>query len=235
MGSGRRIQLAAAFAAIATFLGAETVFGQAYKCKDTKGRVTYSDAPCLGQDTSTVNTTGNTVDGSADRARASRSEEANLGSRGSQASSGMTDQQRQDRIRELEIESKRMGNSPQQRTAAKREIEALKRGSATQLTPAETEKREDLYKDAGRTDPSTRQRAARELKEQTDRYESPEYLREQEVKRQQARDRVSNISSCDAAGCVDTQGRRYNKGAGSTYFRSDGKACQQVGQQLHCN
>lgn len=230
-----RNDVLAAFVVLLSCAFPDDAFAQAYKCKDAKGRITYSDAPCLGQDASVVSTTGNTVDGSADRAKAARSESSASGSVGSPSGGGMTDQQRQDRIRELEIESKRMGNTSQQRTAAKREIEALKRGSGDQLTPTERERREDLYKDAGRAEQSTRQKAAREMKEQTDRYESPEYLKEQEAKRQQARDRISNIASCDPAGCVDTQGRRYNKGAGSTYFRADGRTCQQIGQQLHCN
>jgi hypothetical protein len=143
----------------------------------------------------------------------------------------MTDQQRQDRIRELEIESKRMGNSSQQRTAAKREIEALKRGSADQLSPSEREKREDSYKDAGRVEQSTRQKAARELKEQTDRYESPEYLRQQEIERSNK----GIVASCDPGGCNDTKGRRYNRGAGNTLIRvEDKKICTVGGTQIQC-
>jgi len=153
----------------------------------------------------------------------------------------MTEQQRQDRIRELEIESKRMGNSPQQRTAAKREIEALNRGSATQLTPAELEKREDLYKDAGRVDERTRWKSQRKLEEQTDKYESPEFLKEREAKREEAKRKAAAaasaaavITTCDPGGCWDSLGRRYN-GSGATMIRSDGRSCQRVGNQFQCN
>tara|TARA_R110002049_G_scaffold188251_7_gene356610 strand:- start:3013 stop:3474 length:462 start_codon:yes stop_codon:yes gene_type:complete len=43
------------------------------------------------------------------------------------------------------------------------------------------------------------------------------------------------ITNCDTAGCWDNLGNRYNKAAGDTYFRSDGKACQGVGGSMNCN
>jgi len=43
------------------------------------------------------------------------------------------------------------------------------------------------------------------------------------------------VTNCDTGGCWDTQGRRYNNGAGDTKFRSDGKTCQQVGPNMICN
>lgn len=45
----------------------------------------------------------------------------------------------------------------------------------------------------------------------------------------------SNITSCDGSGCWDTNGTRYNKGAGNTYFPSTGGSCQNVGGQMQCN
>ena len=45
----------------------------------------------------------------------------------------------------------------------------------------------------------------------------------------------SVITNCDAAGCWDNLGGRYNKGAGNTYFPSGGGACQSVGGQMMCN
>lgn len=42
------------------------------------------------------------------------------------------------------------------------------------------------------------------------------------------------VTNCDAAGCWDTSGTRYNRSAGG-FFRQDGRACQQVGNELHCN
>lgn len=44
----------------------------------------------------------------------------------------------------------------------------------------------------------------------------------------------SNITSCDAGGCWDNLGNRYN-GTGSTLFRTDGKTCNRVGGMLQCN
>lgn len=45
----------------------------------------------------------------------------------------------------------------------------------------------------------------------------------------------SVITNCDQTGCWDNQGGRYNQGAGSTYIRNDGRACQSVGGQMICN
>ncbi len=43
------------------------------------------------------------------------------------------------------------------------------------------------------------------------------------------------MTNCDGAGCWDTQGTRYNRAAGNTYFPSSGGSCQSVGDQMQCN
>lgn len=43
------------------------------------------------------------------------------------------------------------------------------------------------------------------------------------------------IVNHDPAGAWDTGGNRYTKGAGTTYFRSDGKVCQQLNTGMQCN
>lgn len=44
----------------------------------------------------------------------------------------------------------------------------------------------------------------------------------------------SMITNCDAGGCWDNLGGRYNRGAGDTYFGPSGSACQMVGTQMIC-
>jgi len=44
----------------------------------------------------------------------------------------------------------------------------------------------------------------------------------------------TNITTCDAGGCWDNLGNRYN-GNGQTLFRTDGKVCQRAGTVLICN
>lgn len=45
----------------------------------------------------------------------------------------------------------------------------------------------------------------------------------------------AGIASCDAGGCWDTNGLRYNQGAGSTYIPANGgHACQMIGGQMNC-
>lgn len=45
----------------------------------------------------------------------------------------------------------------------------------------------------------------------------------------------NSITNCDGAGCWGSNGTRYNKGAGNTYFPSTGGVCQSVGGQMQCN
>lgn len=42
------------------------------------------------------------------------------------------------------------------------------------------------------------------------------------------------ITGCDANGCRDAAGNRYN-GWGQGMIRSDGKLCQQIGNLMHCD
>lgn len=45
----------------------------------------------------------------------------------------------------------------------------------------------------------------------------------------------SVITNCDAGGCWDNHGKRYNSGGGPTHIRQDGKVCQRVGAMMQCN
>ena len=45
----------------------------------------------------------------------------------------------------------------------------------------------------------------------------------------------SSITNCDSAGCWGSDGTRYNKAAGNTYFPSTGGSCQNIGGQMQCN
>ena len=43
------------------------------------------------------------------------------------------------------------------------------------------------------------------------------------------------ITNCDSTGCWDSNGQRYNRGAGATHFPANGgPACQLVGGQMIC-
>lgn len=45
----------------------------------------------------------------------------------------------------------------------------------------------------------------------------------------------STVNNCDSSGCWGSDGTRYNKGAGATYFPSTGGSCQYIGGQMQCN
>ncbi len=44
----------------------------------------------------------------------------------------------------------------------------------------------------------------------------------------------SMITSCDAGGCWDNLGNRYNRGAGGTHFPATGGSCQLIGGMMRC-
>lgn len=44
-----------------------------------------------------------------------------------------------------------------------------------------------------------------------------------------------SITSCDAGGCWDTSGNRYNNAAGGNFIRQDGSFCTRSGPTLNCN
>jgi hypothetical protein len=44
----------------------------------------------------------------------------------------------------------------------------------------------------------------------------------------------SVITSCDPAGCFDSQGNRYNRTGTGNFTRRDGATCLRVGSELRC-
>jgi hypothetical protein len=216
-----------------------------YKCADDKGKVTYSDAPCMGKVQSTIKATGTSGYGSAEAeaiqkkkdqqeleqqlqlqqnpgfntpsSRAPIDQKAASGGAGRDeqkpAPSAASREAMENRIRELEMETKRQGNTKEQRIAAQRELDALQRGSAQKLDAKDLQRREDLYKDAGSLDKEKRRAAERALEAQTDRYESEDYLK----RRAADKDRV----------------KREEEQAQKDAPRS--RSCSPVGGQMVCN
>lgn len=45
----------------------------------------------------------------------------------------------------------------------------------------------------------------------------------------------THITNCDAGGCWDNMGTRYNQGAGPTHIRQDGQVCQAIGGMMQCH
>jgi hypothetical protein len=42
------------------------------------------------------------------------------------------------------------------------------------------------------------------------------------------------VTSCDAGGCWDGGGTRYNNAAGNVYLNNAGKTCHQIGSTMQC-
>lgn len=55
------------------------------------------------------------------------------------------------------------------------------------------------------------------------------------IKEAGRRRRTATLTTCDAAGCWDAAGQRYNRAAGpGNFFRQDGAPCRAVGNQVDC-
>lgn len=66
-------------------------------------------------------------------------------------------------------------------------------------------------------------------------YEREQAERER-VAAQLREERINRLNNCNASGCWDEKGRRYNRtGDGTAFVRADGKTCRQVGANVNCN
>lgn len=162
-----------AVAIIATSFGG-AVWAQTYKCKDEKGRTTYSDTPCQGTSRSVVSTQPNSA-GSAgadvdrqlrnveslnSRIDANAPETGNE-SRASSPRSAMSKAERAERIRSLELDAGRMGLTAKQRQAATREANRLRAEEQGELSSSDRAERiRNAEMEAGRLGNTREQRRA---------------------------------------------------------------------------
>lgn len=194
-------------------LAASTTSAQAqvHRCKGTDGKLVYSDAPCTPHATGgAIKLHENSIDTSTDRER-----------------------------NERYLQQRRQEEHEQQRTTA----------PAAGAAQADSNRDSPACRLAIRN-ANTQGSTATPAKIDNDRAEA---IREcgfnpwpgktaseidAENRRSRAIDRAARrhpglITTCDASGCWDTLGNRYN-GTGSTLFRTDGSTCRRTGNTLQC-
>lgn len=197
--------LACAAIISAALLSPAVVFSQVYKCVDANGKTTFSDQGCATSDSAT------TVD---------------IGRVNTQDSSQYQQRILDDRLERSQPKQKVRvtvvgdGRSDQRKRMQDAYCKAAltKHKGAHGLTAAQLSAA-SACAGVGSSQSNDNQRSS---------YSAPPV-------QYQATPPPSHITDCDGTGCWDNQGGRYNKAAGSTYFRQDGKACQSIGGQMQCN
>lgn len=206
-----------ALALLAMICFSATAHAQVYKCKeDGSGKITYSDVPCHGKNTGRdVAVRDNTLDTSGSREQALRREVRELqermdsyDSRAGRSQYGRT---------QADLQGERADSVACERAKRSLEIEA---GSMTRNRSTVASKEAAMRSACGLREP--------------DRIE----IHNEHHGRSAARVHRPNpgvITQCDAGGCWDSAGGRYNKGAGNTYFPAGGGgACQMIGGRMQC-
>lgn len=198
---------ALAYAAIisATLLSSSAVFSQVYKCVDANGKTTFSDQGCA------TNHSATTVDiGRVNTQDSSQYQQRILDDR-------LKKSQPTQKMRVTVVSDDRSDQNKRMQDAYCKAALTKHKGAhgltAAQLSAA------SACAGVGASQPNYNQKSN---------YSAPPV-------QHQATPPPSHITNCDSAGCWDNQGGRYNKAAGSTYFRQDGKACQSIGGQMQCN
>ena len=252
-----------ALLAACAILMAGTASAQVFKCTNEAGKTVYSDAPCAHRaqqlDPNKLNT--NTLDGSyhrraADQDRAARQvRSAPDPYQSNQATDAPRDQAEPRavcptafEIRNMETSANSITQGSKERDFLQAEVaraKACRQGGAT-YSRESWRALEDAQRQQNRIDNSERKAARRTAEEihlsngsqgvQQGVLLDRENEAKDEARRKARRHNVPPIiMSCDAGGCWDDFGNRYNHAGGGNLFRQDGRFCMRTGSDLMCN
>lgn len=165
---------------------------QVMKCVGPDGRVTYSDRVCEGNQKPSVvyvDPNAGSIDGNAYlreahvRRQMDRPAAPPVASYRSSQSGGMSDFERQQRIRSLEVDINSPGTSTEARRAAREELSRIHRGVVEQRSAADEQRMRNLQVDLNSIDANTRRSAERQMEQMNDRYESTAHIQVREAQR----------------------------------------------------
>lgn len=211
----RKSKLAAIAICMVISLSPALAAAQITKCVDAGGNVTYSDRGCDNGNSSKVKISDNTTDGTQYRKSVIRqkSQAATQAyqAENQQSTPSQDNYEQEARERSLGIDAKSRKYSATQIKAMQ---EAMKMPDSRNLildikrgkyTAAELRAKFNLPND------------------------SPA-----KVNANMPASAPGVITNCDPSGCWDSNGLRYNKGTGTTYFSASGSSCQLIGGQMQC-
>ncbi len=195
---------------VAALLSPAIAFSQVYKCVDANGKTTFSDQGCAGNNSVT------TIDiGHVNTQDSSQYQQSILDDRFERA-------QPKKKMRVTVVGDGRQGD---QQARARKD---LCKEANTPYTGAQNKQLTARQRDMAAG--CSAGRSTDEIIDISNRHK----LSASTPSPQTAASGPAQITSCDAAGCWDTQGQRYNHSVGPTHFRQDGRICEQVGQQMQC-
>lgn len=240
-----------------------TASAQVFKCTNEAGKTVYSDAPCSHRaqqlDPNKLNT--NTLDGSyhrraADEHRAARQARLEPAPQQPNQALGAPSAQPGERtvcptaleIRNMETSANSITQGSKERDFLQAEVaraKACRQGGAT-YSKESWRALEDAQRQQNRVDNSERKAARRTAEEihlsngsqgvQQGVLLDRENEAKEEARRKARRQNMPPIiTSCDAGGCWDDFGNRYNHAGGGNLFRQDGRFCMRNGPDLQCN
>lgn len=190
---------------------------QVYKCsEDGSGKITYSDVPCHGRNAGRhVDVQDNTLDTSGSREQALRREVRELQQRMDSYDSGTA--RGQYGRTQADLQAERADSVACERAKRSLEVEA---GSMTRNRSTVASKEAAMRSACGLREP--------------DRIDIHNDYHGRSAARVH-RPHPGVITNCDAGGCWDNTGGRYNKGAGNTYFPAGGGgACRMIAGRMQC-
>lgn len=209
MGSMRFARAAAAVAFV--MLAASPAAAEVFRCKGPNGKLVYSDSPCTSNSTGgVIELRENSLDTRMDREHNERYIER-------QRQQG-TGEQGMNTVPTTGTTQDTQRDSPTCRLAIRNA-----NTQSSSATPAKIDSdRAEAIRECGFNPwPG---KTASEI--------DAENRRSRAIERA-ARSQPAQITTCDASGCWDTMGNRYN-GTGQTLFRTDGRTCTRVGNTLQC-
>lgn len=195
---------------ICAALLAGSAHAQVFKCPGPDGRITYSQAPCASG--------GHLLDPQRPRTPEAQSSDSMASPRKPPAASPI-----------------RGSASPAaERDAAKT---CLDEREVRNVGTSGSSIHHDTYTKQAWSEQMRRARACEPLMTDVEFDSFKAQAKQQATAARAARPQVrspTTVTSCDAGGCWGSDGARYNRGAGATMFRQDGKACQSTNVGISC-
>ena len=203
-------------------LVASTSHAQVHRCKGADGKMVYSDAPCVSSSTGgVIQLQDNVIETHMDRERNERYLQEQQQERQQSQPRPMPPQRRP----VVTAPADRVGGTNADRNSP--ECQLAIRNANTQSAAASPSKIDNDRAEASRVcgyNPWPGKTAS----------EIDAENRRSAALERASRNRTGVVRDCDAGGCWDTQGMRYN-GSGQTLIRADGQACRRVGNLLECD
>ncbi|MDO5288517.1 MAG: DUF4124 domain-containing protein [Pseudomonadota bacterium] len=208
---------------IAGLLACAAANAQIYRCTHG-GKTTYSQTPCTSGTSKIVNTRPNTIDTSMDWQRNQRY---------------IQQRQMQQQMQQRQWQPPIAHHAPNRHNASA-ECNLAIRNANIQSGSARPEKIDNdraaaiqacgfnPWPGPSMAEIDAQNQQARAIEEHARRQQAM-------AASEEARRRNPTLTNCDQGGCWGTDGTRYNRGAGNTFFSSKGGTCTAInGNQLHC-